>query len=543
MNPHIDLRQLAVRNEDGIARRSRRRRPYFIRYVLPAVVVLGFVAVLAWAARDSLLPAQPVTITPVLSTRAEIQVSGTPLFQAAGWVEPRPTPVMVTALTEGVVQQLLVVEGQEVKAEDPVATLVQADAQFALRTAEAELALRQAEWESSCAVRDAAKVNLEQPVHLQGLSAEADAMVAKMETELATLPFQIKAAEAKQKLARLSLESKSKVDATGVLPELHYRQAESELETAAANLQELTAKEPRLKRELAALGSKRDAMRKRLELKTEEIRQYGEAEAKIKACDASLKQAQVALESARLRLERTTVRAPMAGRVLGLVARPGMRLMGLAGGTLQESSTVVTLYDPARLQVRADVRLEDVPRVTPGQPVKIETPAAPEGALDGTVLFSTSQADIQKNTLQVKVAINAPPAFVKPDMLVQVTFLAPPTTGKPAASTEQLRLMIPRQLVEPRDGGNHVWIADQVGRVARLRPIKLGLGQSDDLVEVAEGLSPADKLIASGRAGLSDGQRIRVTGEDAGVGASSTGPATRGARLQRRAQSPPGSPD
>src|SRR5262249_38426389 len=111
------------------------------------------------------------------------------------------------------------------------------------------------------------------------------------------------------------------------------------------------------------------------------------------------------------------------------------------------------------------------------------------------------------------------------------------------ASTEQLRLMIPRQLVEPRDGGNHVWIADQVARLARLRPIKLGLGQSDDLVEVAEGLSPADKLIASGRAGRTDGYGNRVTAEEAGVGASPTGPTTRGDRLQRWAQSPPGSSD
>ena len=33
-------------------------------------------------------------------------------LKAAGWIEPRPTPVGVAALALGVIQELLVVEGQ-----------------------------------------------------------------------------------------------------------------------------------------------------------------------------------------------------------------------------------------------------------------------------------------------------------------------------------------------------------------------------------------------------------------------------------------------
>ena len=121
---------------------------------------------------------------------------------------------------------------------------------------------------------------------------------------------------------------------------------------------------------------------------------------------------------------------PISGRVLALLARPGMRLMGQSALGHPEASTVVSLYDPAQLQVRADVRLEDVPRVQPGQKVKIETPAAPGGPLEGVVLFSTSQADIQKNTLSVKVAIHTPPPTLKPEMLCQVTFLSPPRPAR-----------------------------------------------------------------------------------------------------------------
>ena len=86
-----------------------------------------------------------------------------------------------------------------------------------------------------------------------------------------------------------------------------------------------------------------------------------------------------------------------------------MRLAGLAAGSLHDPSTVITLYEPAKLQVRADVRLENVPQVVPGQKVKIETAAVRGVPLEGEVLGMTSQADLQKNTLQVKVAVTAPP--------------------------------------------------------------------------------------------------------------------------------------
>jgi RND family efflux transporter MFP subunit len=269
-----------------------------------------------------------------------------------------------------------------------------------------------------------------------------------------------------------------------------------------------------LGREVEAQTGKRDALRQRLELKTEEKRQLADAEAQLEAAAARLQLAEVAVESATLKLDRMTVRAPVGGRVLALVARPGTRLMGLTSGTAQDASTVVTLYDPARLQIRADVRLDDVPRVVPGQSVRIETPAAPTGSVAGEVLFLTSQADIQKNTLQAKVALTNPPPTLRPDMLVQATFLAPPSASPTESGRTALRIMAPRALVDSGDGGPRVWIADQAAGVARVRPVKIGLA-AGDWIEVTEGLTVADRIIAGGRDGLRDGQRITITGEEA----------------------------
>ncbi|MBY0524428.1 MAG: efflux RND transporter periplasmic adaptor subunit [Gemmataceae bacterium] len=517
MNANVDLSQLAVRRESGTSgsppRSPARRRQLLTRYVVPGAVLLGFLGILAWSARGSLLPARAVTVTPVLTSRAEIQQAGTPLFQAAGWVEPRPVPSLVTALAEGVVEQLLVVEGQEVKAGDALARLLDTDARLILCTAEADLRLREAELASARANLKAAQTRVADPVQLQAAHADANALLAKAEAELANLPYQLRVTEARQRLAKQDLDGKTAV--VHAVAGHVINQAQSEMDVATALVEEFKARKASLEQQAEALRNKRDVLRRQLELKTEELRQLGETEANVQAAEARLSHARTGVDVARLRLERMTIRAPQGGRVLSLVARPGTRVVGLTSGTMQDSSTIITLYDPQSLQVRADVPFDQVTRVLPGQPARIETDAVPGGVLEGEVLFKTAQADMQKNTLQVKVAVKSPPADLKPDMLVRLTFLAPPNPAAKAEKTEHLRMLVPRQLVENGEGGTRVWLADQAAGVARSRTVKLGQASSGDWIEVVEGLAETDKLIASGREGLQDGARITVTGEDA----------------------------
>jgi hypothetical protein len=180
----------------------------------------------------------------------------------------------------------------------------------------------------------------------------------------------------------------------------------------------------------------------------------------------------------------------------------------------QTSSTVATLYDPKSLQVRVDVRLEDVPQVKIGQPAIIET-AAIKTPLTGEVLWLTTRADIQKNTLQVKVAIKDPPQVITPEMLGQVTFLAPPRpVTADIAGEEPLRLLVPRSLVTTDDSGSFVWVADAELGIAARKSVELGRAGTDQHVEISAGLDPTSKLVVGGRESLMAGTRIRIIGED-----------------------------
>ncbi len=129
MSAEVDIKQLAIVRETSATTKRLGRRHVLSRYVIPGALVTGFVMLFVWALRNSIWPPQPVSVVPVLATQSSGQSEGTPLFQAAGWIEPRPTPIRVAALAPGVVERLLVVEDQAVKAGEPIAELVKQDAQ------------------------------------------------------------------------------------------------------------------------------------------------------------------------------------------------------------------------------------------------------------------------------------------------------------------------------------------------------------------------------------------------------------------------------
>ncbi len=509
---NVDLQQLAV-DRSGSARPKRRARRHVItRYVLPALLLLGFGGLATWAARDFLVPPAPVKVIPVFASRSEVQREGTPLFKAAGWVEPRPTPTRVAALAQGVIERLLVVEDQAVKAGEPIAELVKDDARLTHERALVDVKLREAELDEAKAALAAAKTRFEQPVHLEAPLSEAESALAQSETQLKNLPHETRRAEVRLKLAKQDFEGKS--EAKGAVSGLALKQARSEFDSASSLVDEMRDRVLSLQNEKSALVHRRDALKKQLELLADEIKAQSESSSKVAAASAQVEQARLVVAEAKLRLDRMTVRSPIDGRVYRLVGQPGTALSGsMVTSENYDGSTVITLYRPEMLQVRADVRFEDIPHVSLKQPVQIENPALKE-PLTGTVLFVSSLANIQKNTLEVKVAIDKPPAVLKPEMLVNATFLAPPEAAQPSGPSEEMRLYVLREHIHQDEAGAFVWVADQSAGIARRTPVKTNAkATGNGLVEIESGLTVSSRIIVVGFEDLSDGARIRVIGE------------------------------
>jgi RND family efflux transporter MFP subunit len=522
MSADVDLRQLAIVREDVAAPAVQRRRHVLSRYVVPAVLVCGFVTLVAWAARDRMFPPREVWVVPVIASQSLSQHEGTPVFQAAGWIEPRPTPIRVAALAAGVVDRLIVVQDQAVKAGEPVATMIAVDAKLARDRAAADLKLREAELDEVRADLQAAKTKFEKPVHLQAALSEAEAALAAVTTELKNLPFETRRAQAQAEFAEKNFEGKR--TAKGAVSERAIDLAGSEFLAARATVEELTNRADTLASQQVALTKRRDALQTQLELLVHETQIKAQAEARFQGATAKLEQATVALAEAELRLERMTVRAPVDGRVYQLVAFPGTTLTGgMSPVATVDGSTVVTLYQPTMLQVRADVRFEDIPKVQLGQQVQIKNPALP-APTSGKVLFVSSEANIQKNTLQVKVELDSPQAVLKPEMLVDATFLAPKPAEIASAASEDLQLFVPQSSIRQGDGGSYVWVADQSGGRARKTSVTAGRVLPGGIQEITRGLTIGSRIIVRGQENLDDGQRIKVAGEEtpaAAVAASS----------------------
>ena len=515
-----DLRNLAIdRGGTGTSRVTPRRR-WLTRYAFPLVMLSGFLSLVAWAARDVIVPATRVTVASVVTRTGTPSQKGTPLFKAAGWIEPRPTPVRVAALAPGVVEKLLVVEDQPVKTGDAIAELIRDDAELEHQKTLAQLQLREAELNEAEAVFAAADKMFQHPVHRQAELKAAEAALARIRTELRNLPFQLRRARADHEALRQDFEGKA--SARNVIPEIKIEIAKGKSAAAEAMVAELQDRAVSLKAEEAALADRRDAVNKQRELLVDETQARDQAKAQIEAATARLSQARIAVAEAQLRLDRMTIVAPVDGRVYRLIAHPGTQIgsgMTLVHG--HDASTVITMYRPDMLQVRVDTRFEDIPKVALGQPVEISNPAL-STSLTGRVLFISSEADIQKNTLQVKVEIPQPPAVLKPEMLVDITFLSSESGADDSAVNSTTRIYVPDRLVQTDSAGAFVWVADQSTGTATYVPIEINNNAptQDGLIEVTSGLNTTSRLITSATDHLINGSRVSIQSEDSTIGIS-----------------------
>ncbi|XZE35768.1 efflux RND transporter periplasmic adaptor subunit [Pirellulaceae bacterium SH501] len=489
-------------------------RRVLTRWTLPAAIVLGFLGLMGFTAGQRLIPRHRVTIVPVMVGGAQSSRAGTPLFQAAGWVEPRPQAVSVASLAAGVIDGVMVVEGQFVEQDEPIAKLVVQDAELLLRQSRANLSLREGELARCEAELKAATSRREHPVHLEVTLAEANGVLAKARTELARLPYLIEAARSMEVFAKANWEGK--LSAQEGLVGRVVKQAENEYVTARTTLKELVERRPLLEKEIDALQQKVTSIQSQMNLMIDENRQVDEAKARLHSAKATVEDAMVQVEQAELNVNRMIIRSPMSGRILRLLVSRGTRVMGLETTAGQNTSTIATMYDPAMLQVRADVRLEDVPKLQPGQQVEVKTASTTE-VIQGRLLQSTSSANIQKNTLEVKVELLNPPPSVCPEMLVSASFLASEAANDSSQPQLKSSILVPRSLVDSDESGSFVWIV-----ASDLRATKQGITLSDnksgELAEVTAGLTPTDKLIVQGRENVSPGARLKIVGQDQTLG-------------------------
>jgi RND family efflux transporter MFP subunit len=480
-----------------------------MRVLLPSVVLLLAGLMLAYSARDAVFPARPVRVVRVVAREAapaatggaaapaELSSSATAAVavQAPGWIEPDPYPVFVSALTPGVIDRVLVLEGEPVKVNQEVALMVPDDARLALARAEAELARRKA-------LRDAAQTDWDNPIALVRMVAVSRAMLAEAKAELAQLGAMIAEKAAMQSEAQAIYDRVRKL-LPNAASQQDVEQAQFRLDAQRAAVESTQKLRPVLEAKVARYEAELKAAEEDLRLRVALRRALDEAE-------AALAEAQAARDEAKLRLSRMTITSPVAGVVMQRLVAPGAKIM--LDGDMEHSAHILHVYDPKKLQVRTDVPLAEAAKVGVGQRAKVIVDVLPDQEFAGVVTRFVHQADIGKNTVQVKVSIESPSPLLKPDMLARVKFLstgggAGESVPAAGASVSTLAIYAPLSAVQRHGEHPQVWLV-AAGNRLRPQPVALGVARDDGWVAVVEGLRPGDVLVAEPAADLKEGERV-----------------------------------
>ncbi len=453
---HLNLGQIF--STQNLSPSARKRMAVWI---LPLGLLFGFLLIFALLFRDRLVPAKEVEVFSAVgieenikasATKKSANVAGKLMFQASGWIEPDPLPIKATALTDGIVDSVNVLEGELVKKGDLLATLVRIDTQLERDAMSAKLVETKASFDAHCVKTQLALQRIE--VEKAGLAiAEADAE------------------EASDKLRRYERLSKGAITEDDML---------------ATRLNQ--------KRRLAEV----DAAKARIAGITQEINQIA---FEILAIQAQIREADINLEKAELAHARTEIKASVDGRVLALKAAPGQKKMVLMDD--EDSSTIAILYEPAHLQVRVDVPLADAAGLSVGQRAKIRSNLLPDQVFEGEVTRIEGAADLQRNTLQAKVRIENPSDKLRPEMLSRVEFFETiiPTTDAVVESTG-IAVYVPKEAIQD----NQVWICDPDTKRAERRTVNPSVTK-DGMVMVSPEVRPGEWVITK-PLDLKTGQRL-----------------------------------
>lgn len=235
-------------------------------------------------------------------------------------------------------------------------------------------------------------------------------------------------------------------------------------------------------------------------LSASQINQYLTAE---KTAQARVEAARALLNAQQVRLTQSEVHAPDDGVISARNAT--------VGAVVGNGAELFRLIRKGRLEWRAEVTSTELGRITPGT-MAIVT-AASGARLEGRVRMIAPTVDAQSRTALVYVDVKPLPGPASGS--ARAGMFARGEFDLGALPT----LTIPQQAVVVREGFNYVF---RVNPDARVSQVKIQTGRiAGDRVEVQSGVTPADRIVASGGGFLNDGDLVRLADgpEAAGAGA------------------------
>jgi len=202
-----------------------------------------------------------------------------------------------------------------------------------------------------------------------------------------------------------------------------------------------------------------------------------------------LTQALAAEQAAAARLDQLSLRAPQAATVISRLAEPG--------DTAQPGRVLLTLVGGRETRVQASVDEKNLAYLQLGQTARATADAYPDRPFDAKLTFIAPAVDALRGTVELKLRVDQPPAFLRPDMTVSVEIIS---ARVPDA------LMLPSDAVRRDAKGGAYALVNRNGRAERAS-LTLGL-RGIGSTQVVTGLSAGERVITP-TSSVEEGDRVR----------------------------------
>jgi HlyD family secretion protein len=241
--------------------------------------------------------------------------------------------------------------------------------------------------------------------------------------------------------------------------------------------------------------------------KAYELVKLGPRKEEIDSLRGQVEQARGAVNYAQTNLANTIIRAPVTGTILERAVEKGEFVTTSFVGDRGAKGYVVSLADLNDLEVELDIAQNDFAKLHSQQHGTVTTDAFPDRKYDGFIKEISPEANRQKATVQIKVKISRPDAYLRPEMNASVAFAAEENAPEKSAGTEGVSPAKPVVIVPAsalHDGAVFVLLD---GKALR-RTVTTG-ATSPMGVRVERGLVGGEDLITNPPPGLKDGDKVR----------------------------------
>jgi HlyD family secretion protein len=256
-------------------------------------------------------------------------------------------------------------------------------------------------------------------------------------------------------------------------------------------------------------------------------------QAQVLAAEENVKQSEASLKDARFQLSRTTIYAPMTGRVTRLNVELGET--AIMGTLNKDAATLLTISDMSILETKVKVDETDVSRIQVGDSAVIQIDAFSDTTFMGKVVEisnssvkgAAATSTDQAIDYEVTVRILNPPADTRPDFSSTAKIVTDTRTkalaipiialtvrenealqntdqGNPAAASKTPAVEVGKKDVEG------VFVVGTDNKVT-FRPVKVGIA-GEKYFEVLDGLKAGERIVAGTYQAireLKDGQLVR----------------------------------